>query len=181
MFLIQLGHPKINTIPKQEFKTVREVFLRLFKSPEEGIFLFWNEIPVRFRYARDLHDNFNEMLALVWLVQKESKGATTVSFQNQILKMNLTVEWEMDRLTIQGDFEAFEFLYDSYATAMNRSSSLELSKKAFLCEWNTLFRQLITAIDASNCSIEDGIERRRIEVLAQTANLIESYGRLYTR
>ena len=181
MFNIQLGHPKINTIPKQEFETVREVFLRLFTSPEESIFIFWNQIPLRFRYREDLYASFNDMLALVWLLQKEKKGETTAKFQNQLLTVSLTCVWNQDDLSIQARFESFEYLYEPYGAALNNSSEIHLSKAAFLSEWKTLLHQIVVSLEASKCIIKDGVERRRLELLQLTEKSIENYGRLYTR
>lgn len=160
---------------------MRDVFLRLFKQNEEAFFLFWKDIPIRFRYARDLYDNFNELLSLIWLIQKEEKGTTTVTLSNQLLKIDLICEWDKDLLTLQGNFQAHEFLYDSYASTLNKYPILKISKATFLAEWKTLLQQLITAIKASNCTIEDGIERRRLEVLERTTNAIKNYGVIYEK
>jgi len=180
MFTIQLGHPKINRIPKQEFGSVKDVFLSLFKSPEEAIYLYWNQIPIRFRYKEDLHWSFNDMLALAWMLQKEKKGETKASFQNQLMRMELVCNWNDDDLTIKGSFKPFEFLYQPYGSALNQSEILKLSKKAFLSEWKTLLHQVLVSLEASNCSIKDGLEHRRLELLRQTENSIQDYGRLYT-
>lgn len=181
MFSIQLGHPKINNIPEQEFETVREVFLRLFKSQEEGIFLFWNQIPLRFRYREDLFANFNDMLALVWILQKEEKGETTAKFQNQLLTITFICVWNNDDLSIQAHFEPFEHLYEPYGTALNNSDKIHLSKAQFLSEWKTLLHQILISFEASKCVIKDGIERRRFELLQHTEKSIKDYGRLYVR
>jgi len=181
MFSIQLGHPKINTIPEQEFKTVREVFLQLFKLEEESIYVFWNEIPLRFRYREDLYASFNDMLALVWILQKEKKGETKVEFQNQLLTITLTCIWDDDDLSIQAHFEPFEYLYESYGNTLNKADELFLSKVQFLSEWKTLFHQILVSLEASNCIIEDGVERRKLELLQHTEKSIKGYGRLYVR
>ncbi|MEM7084568.1 MAG: hypothetical protein AAF489_00205 [Bacteroidota bacterium] len=181
MFTIQLGHPKINTIPKQEFKTLGDIFLHLFKLEEESVFMFWNEIPLRFRYREDLFASFNDMLAVAWILQKEKKGETTATFQNQLLTMTLTCIWNNDDLSLQAHFESFEHLYEPYGNALNQANNIRLSKARFLSEWKTLFHQILVSLEASNCTIEDGVERRRLELLQQTEKSIQNYGGLYHR
>ena len=181
MFLIQLGHPKINTIPEQEFQSLAEFFLKLFKSPEESIYIFWNQIPLRFRYREDLFSSFNDMLALVWLLQKEEKGETKFQFHNQVMDIGFNCAWSHDELTIHAKFQPFEYLYEPYANTLNNSNSIQLSKAHFLNEWKTLFHQILVSLEDSKCTIEDGLERRRLELLQLTEKSIKGYGRLYTR
>ena len=181
MFTIQLGHPKIMNIPEQEFEAIKDVFLSLFESQEESMFLFWNQIPIRFRYKEDLHWSFNDMLALAWMLQKERKGETKARFQNQLLTITLTCIWNDDDLSIQAHFEPFEHLYEPYAAALNQSNTLNLSKTQFLGEWKTLFHQVLVSLEASKCTIKDGVERRRLELLRHTEKSIKSYGRLYVK
>lgn len=181
MFLIQLGHPKINPIPEQEFQTLSELFLKLFKSPEESIYIFWNQIPIRFRYREDLFSSFNDMLALVWMLQKEEKGETKLRIQNQLMDVGVKCAWNLDELTIRAKFHSFEYLYEPYANALNQSNNIEVSKAFFLSEWKTLFHQILVSLEASKCTIKDGLERRRLELLQHTEKSIKDYGRLYTR
>ena len=181
MFTIQLGHPKINTLPAQEFEEVNEVFLRLFHEQEESIYLYWHEIPIRFRYHEDLYNSFNDMLAMLWLLQKESSGETKVILSNQLFRILWKLYWHGDDLEIVAHFEAFEPLYENYAEALNQKSELRLDKRQFLSEWKTLLHQVLVSFEAGKISIKDGKERRKLELLQQTEKTIENYGVLYAR
>ncbi len=179
MLTIQLGHPKINTVPAQEFEQVKEVFLQLFHTAEESIYLYWNTIPIRFRYKEDLYQSFDDILAMSWFLQKESTGKTKATLTNQLMTMDLEFYWKDDELKIVGRFAAFEPLYEGYAQALNRVAELQVSKRWFLAEWKTVLHQLLVSFDTGNIIIKDGKERRKLELLQQVENRIEDYGALY--
>ncbi len=181
MLTIQLGHPKINKVPAQEFKQVKDVFLKLFHRQEESLFMFWYDVPVRFRYHTDLHQCFDELLAMVWLIQKEKEGKTKVTLTNQILQVELKLYWKDDTLTIDAHCKAFEPLYNQYAEVLNRKPMLTLSKNDFLKEWNTLLHQMMVSFKAGNIVIADGKERRKFELLEGVTQSIKGYGKLYVK
>ncbi len=181
MFTIQLGHPKITAQHYPEFSEVKEAFLSLFREEEESVYLFWNEIPVQFRYRLDLFANIDDIIALNWFLQQETKGRTCVKFSNQLLQMQWELFWDQDELTIKGHFSAHEALYKAYADALNRSNEMTVSKQDFLQEWKTLLHQVLVAFNAGNIQITDGKERRKLELLERTEQTITGYGRLYTR
>jgi hypothetical protein len=181
MFTIQLGHPKINTITPQEFKTVKEVFLKLFYIDEESTFLFWNQIPIQIEYNQDLYSNFDNILAMCWLLQKEVEGKTSVTLTNTVLKINFYLFWHEDELKIEVHFEALKDEYIEYAIELNKTNLINISKTEFLNEWNTLLHQIITAFNAGNVTIEDSTERRKLEMLHRAGNEITGYGKLYVK
>ena len=181
MFTIQLGHPKINAIAPQEFKTVKDVFLKLFYFDEESILLFWNQIPVQMEYKQDLYSNFDNILAMCWLLQKEVEGKTSVTIFNTVLKINLKLYWYQEELKIEGNFEALKLEYEIYAAELNKTNIINMSKTAFLNEWSTLLHQIITAFNAGNITIEDGTERRKLELLHRVDEANTGYGKLYVK
>lgn len=181
MLTIQLGHPKINTVPVQEFKKVKDVFLKLFHPQEESVFMFWYDVPVRFRYHTDLYESFDELLAMVWLIQKENEGKIKATLTNQILQLEFKLYWKDDMLDVYANFKAFESLYDHYAEALNVKPVLTVSKNDFLKEWNTLLRQVVVSFKAGGILIEDGKERRKYELLKNVEQSIKGYGKLYTK
>jgi len=181
MFTLQLGHPTIRRYAPKQYAALRDVFLELFRDNEESIYLFWNNIPISLRYSIDLFANIDSILAMTWLLELDEKGSTVIQFSNQLLKMEWTLHWDQDVLVLNGLFEAHEDLYASYATALNLTGKLKLSKNKFLSEWNTLLHQVLVAIEASHNTIIDGTERRKIELLQRTEQAIGSYGSLYTR
>jgi len=181
MFTLQLGHPTIKQYAPKQYAAVRDVLLELFRENEESSYLFWNNIPIALRYSIDLFANFDSILAMTWLLGRDEKGCTVVQFTNQLLKAEWTIQWHQDECSINGSFEAHEDLYASYANALNESGKLEVSKNAFLAEWNTLLHQILVAIDASENTIQDGTERRKMELLQRTEQAIGRYGSIYTR
>lgn len=181
MLTIQLGHPKINTIPEQEFKLVKDVFLKLFHPVEESMYLFWNEIPIRFRYREDLHHSFDEILAMIWLINKEEKGKTKSTLKNQLFSVELQFHWENDTLNIEGHFTSFEELYSSYTESLNKKNVLTVSKNEFLREWKMILHQILVLFTAGKIIIEDGTERRKLELLQKVDELIQGYGKLYRK
>lgn len=180
MFTIQLGHPKINSIISTEFASVKEVFPYLFHKNEERVFMFWNEIPIQLQYI-DFYENFDEILAMNWYLNKETEGKTKATISNKTVKIEMHLYWENDHLTTEFFVEAFDEKYQSYADAINEKPGLSCSKDSFLNEWNTLLHQIITAFNTANISITDGTERRKLELLHQVEQSIKGYGKLYIR
>ena len=181
MFKVQLGHPKIIQGSFAEFERVADVFAQLFRKEEESIYLFWNSIPLRFRYQQDLKKNFDNILAMVWLVEKEDEGATQLKLDNQILEIKLELRWRGDRLEVQPGFAEKSNIYTSYCQRLNRDSSLQLSRKGFIREWHTLIHQMVVSLEAGNIQIKDGTERRKLEMLQAVDKKIVGYGILYER
>jgi hypothetical protein len=179
--ILQLGHPKIEPGPFPAFKTVKDAFLRLFRAEEESTYLFWHAIPVRIRYREDLYHNFDAILAMAWLVQRDERGATKVDFTNQLLAIHWKIHWEGSSLIISGTFTALDALYTPYAQALNRWPEVQMEKQAFLNEWKTLLHQIIVAYQSGQVEIQDGTERRKWEMLQRVERQIPQYGRLYTR
>ena len=180
-FFIQLGHPKIGPGPFPEFETVREAFLHLFRTEEESSYLFWSEIPIRLRYREEFFHNFDPILAIVWLIQRDEQGATNATFVTQLLFIDLEFRWKGSEVTISGAFTSIDDLYEPYARALNRVSELQIKKQAFLGEWKTLLHQIIVAFQAGRIEIRDGTERRKWEMLQRVEQQIPHYGRFYVR
>lgn len=178
-FVLQLGHPKIRQDTFPAFATVREVFLHLFRAEEESIYLFWHTIPLRFRYRQELYANFDPILAMVWLVQRDDRGATRVDLTNQLLRMRWEIRWDGDVLTIHSVCSALDELYEPYAQAHNRCSDVTVDRQAFLNEWKTLLHQIIVAFQAGDVEIQDGTERRKWEMLQRVEKQIAQAGQLY--
>lgn len=181
MLTIQLGHPKINQWPAQEVKQVRDVFLKLFHPLEESIYLFWNGIPIRFRYREDMYHSFDEILAMTWLVQKENSGRTKAVLTAQLLKAELRISWKEDLVDIETTFTPFEELYKSYTDTLNTQNRISMSRHQFLAEWKMILHQAIVSLRAGNISIEDGKERRKLELLQHVEQTIPGYGKLYAK
>ena len=114
MFLLQLGHIKVNQIPPQEFDTVKSVFLRLFIEKDESFYIFWNDIPLRFRYREDLYQDFDDIMSFIWLIHKKEKGETTATFVNQLIEAQVNAYWNEDELKMAGHFSAHETLYQQF-------------------------------------------------------------------
>ena len=131
MIQIQLGHPKIINTEQIELKKVTDAFFKLFHTYEESCFLFWDGIPIRFRYKEDFYQSFNEILAMCWLLEREREGKTKATLINQILAINLQLFWKDDRLTIIAEFEAQEELYLSYTKELNKKRKTSISKQFF--------------------------------------------------
>ena len=178
---IQLGHPKINQGSFSRFEKVKDVFLELFRVEEESLYLFWHDVPIRFRYCKDLHQIFDDILAMIWMLQDKESGAAKVTLQNQLLSMTWAFRWQGDDLQIDSVFSARDELYRKYADALNKNASIKVSKKAFLSEWKTLLHQIVISFDAGNIEIEDGTERRKLEMMQSVEASISGYGKLYTR
>lgn len=181
MLTIQLGHPKINQLPAQELKQVREAFLKLFHPLEESIYVFWNGIPIRLRYQEDMYHSFEEILAMTWLVQKEVIGRTKATLTSQLLKAELRLLWKDDMIEIRASFTPFEELYKPFSDALNARNSIKMAKHEFLAEWKMILHQIIVSLKAGNISIEDGKERRKLELIQHVEKNIPGYGKLYTR
>jgi hypothetical protein len=181
MFALQLGHPKINPGPFPPFERVRDAFLPLFRADEESAYLFWHDLPLRLRYRDDLAANFDAILAMAWLVQRDDAGATLVELTTQLLAIRWELRWQGDELSIAGSFRAHEDLYAPYADAFSRASTLAIDRQAFLAEWKTLLHQIIVAFQAGGVSIHDGTERRKWELLQRVERAIARYGVLYLR
>ena len=181
MIQIQLGHPKIINTEQIELKKVTDAFFKLFHTYEESCFLFWDGIPIRFRYKEDFYQSFNEILAMCWLLEREREGKTKAVLINQILTINLQLFWKNDKLTIIAEFEAHEELYLNYTKKLNKKSKTRISKQLFLYEWNTLLRQFLEVFKQGGVIIEEGPEKRKLELLELVENKIKRYGKLYVR
>lgn len=179
MFTIQLGHPKINTIAVQEFDTVRDLLFKLFYSDEESFYIIWNHIPIAFEYKEGLYSNFDNILAMCWMVEKNKEGDTLVNLTNGHIDIELLLTWNNQQINIHPSFKTEIKHLKKYADVLQQNNSLTISKDDFLNEWNTLLKQVITSITASKCNVADTSERRKLELLQQTENAIKSYGKLY--
>jgi hypothetical protein len=178
---IQLGHPKINQGPFPVFERVSDAFPALFRAEEESVYLFWHAIPLRIRYREDLYRDFDAILAMAWLVQRDDRGATKVDLTNELLSIHWEIRWEGSGLVISGTFTALDDLYTLYAQALNRRPEAQMEKLAFLSEWKTLLHQIIVAFQSGQIEIQDGTERRKWELLQRVERQIPQYGQLYMR
>jgi hypothetical protein len=181
MFTLQLGHPKINTLAAAEYPSVEHALQAAFRHPEEAVFFYWNDIPVRMRYRHDIVPGADALLAMCWYLEQEKSGKTKVEFSTHLAEVRWVLSWEGDTLTVEAEFLAHDPLYASYAESLNRTPVLRLSKHDFLSEWNTMLRQLRTVFEAAPFTVKDGTERRKLELLQRTETSIRDYGRLYTR
>ena len=181
MFKIQLGHPKIIQDSFAEFERVKDVFAQLYREEEESIYLFWNNIPIRFRYRQELVKDFDNILAMVWLIDKEEQGSSLVQLENQLLNITLELRWKNDHLTIQAEFSEKSEIYHNYSQCLASNTTLEISRKEFLKEWHTLLHQIVVSFTAGNIKIKDGTERRKLEMLQGVDKNISGYGKLYER
>ncbi|MDH5653069.1 MAG: hypothetical protein OEZ39_14530 [Gammaproteobacteria bacterium] len=181
LFLLQLGHPKISSIDVIRYGRVCDVFNDIFFKIEESIYLYIKNVPVRIRYFEDLYHNFDEILAMTWMIQKHEEGETKISLRNQIVVMEWEISWKDEEVSISIDCLAKESLYEKYAVVLNAKNKLIMSSKAFLSEWKTLLHQVLLAFEAANVEIEDGTERRKLELLQRVEAGIDGYGKLYTR
>jgi hypothetical protein len=179
--ILQLGHPKIHLGSSHFFEQPSVIFVHTFRPEEESVYLFWHQIPIRLRYHQDLSHNFDAILAMVWLIQRDPEGATKVDLTTQLLTVHWELHWQKDNLTIQSTFTAHEDLYVPYAQALNQQPTLQIAKSAFLSEWKTLLHQIIVAFKAGKVEIEDGTERRKWELLQRVEQQIPQYGKLYIR
>ncbi|MCP4287757.1 MAG: hypothetical protein GY792_25520 [Gammaproteobacteria bacterium] len=180
-FFLQLGHPKINQGSFPVFEQVREIFVHLFRAEEESIYLFWYQIPLRFRYREDLHHSFDNILSMVWLIQRDEQGTTKVEFITQLLSIHWEIRWEGDGLVIRSTFTELDDLYAPYAQTLNQYPEVQMEKQAFLSEWKTLLHQIIVAFRSGHVEIQDGVERRKWEMLQRVEHQIAQYGQLYIR
>ncbi len=181
MFTIQLGHPKINTLSDTTFRKVRDVMLKLFHQHEEQWFLLYQDTPIAFSYQQDLYQSFDDIVALNWILQKQTEGQTVVKLNSELFLISITVRWKEEELVADFQFEAHEPLYKSYEAHLNLLASIQTSKSEFQSEWRTLLRQIITSVKVAGVDIEDGTERRKWELLQQTESKIPNYGKLYVR
>lgn len=179
MFTIQLGHPKINTIAVHEFDTVRDLLFKLFYSDEESFYILWNQIPIAMEYKEGLPANFDNILSMNWMIEKNEEGDTLVNLTNGYIDIELLVTWNNEKVKIDSFFKTEKKHLKKYVSILQQNNSITIAKDDFLNEWNTLLKQIITSITASKCKIADTTERRKLELLQQTENAIKSYGKLY--
>lgn len=180
-FSLQLGHLKIRSGPFPVARSISEALKILFREQEESVYVFWHDVPIRFRYKQDLTRSFDNILAMLWLMQREDEGATKVELDAQLLTARLEVRWDDEACHVHAVFTERDPLYEPYAEALNRSPHLSIDKRAFLSEWKTLLHQLIVSIEAGGVIIRDGTERRKWEMLQSVEHGIADYGRIYTR
>lgn len=178
-FTIQCGHPTIREVKPREFKTLADLFPYLFSENEESAYLFWFGTPIRLHYTYELYQNINEISGLCWLLQKEDSGELTASFMLEQLIMDWHITWSNGNVQIKSEFTSRMHSYDVYAQFLNKKQELTMPLEDFLAEWKTLLMQLSKAIKASRMTIEDGIERRRYEVMLRAEKKISKHGRLY--
>ncbi len=143
--------------------------------------MFWHDIPVRFRYREDLYHSFDDILAMLWLIQRDDEGAAKADFKNQLLLINCELRWKMDDLEIRGRFTEQDDLFASYAQALNQFPETKMTRQAFLCEWKSLLYQIIVSFQSGEVEIQDGTERRKWEMLQRVEREIPHFGKLYMR
>lgn len=181
MIAIQLGHPQVLHSTQREFKTLQDAFLHLFSDQEESIYLFWHRIPIRLRYREDMHANFNQILSMLKLLQKQPNGLSKVNLMTQGLFINWEVAWNAGELRIESRFTDTEDAYQKYAEALNQYPILRVSKLAFLREWKALLHQLIMGFQTGQITFLEAIEQRKWESLREIEARIMQYGVLYTK
>lgn len=181
LIAIQLGHPQIVHTSQREFQKLQDAFLHLFSPQEESIYLFWHRIPIRFRYREDMHANFNQILSILRLLQKEPTGVSKVNLMTQGLFINWEIAWNAGELRIVSRFTDTEDTYQKYAEALNQHPILRVSKLAFLREWKALLHQLIMGFQTAQIKLSDASEQRKWESMRQIEARIMQYGVLYTK
>ncbi|MDX2301969.1 MAG: hypothetical protein NW226_04175 [Microscillaceae bacterium] len=179
--IIQLGHPQVNPIPEGKvFSAFQDVFLDLFKSEEEAIYLYWHKIPIRIRYREDLYANMQLFLAMIRLIFKENHGATKVDFMTELLFIHWDIYWTSHHIRIEARFTDTEDAYTPYADALNQQTTLEMDRYAFQREWKSLFHQIVMAFQTVQVNITDPKELKKLEVMQKIEQKIPKFGKLYT-
>jgi hypothetical protein len=158
---------------------VADAFEYLFRPEEESAYLFWHGIPVRIRYRQDLPVCFDNILAMTWLLGRDEAGASFVDLETHIVSARLELRWRNDDCHIRAAFKERRDSHQLYAEALNRHPELHMSKAGFLREWRTLLHQIIAAVEAGRIGIEDGVERRKWEMLQRVDRQVPGWGRMY--
>jgi hypothetical protein len=179
-FQVQLGHPRIR-ISRPVSAGLGDALSLLFRPDEESVYLFWQEIPIRIRYREDLPRCFGDILALAWMLQRDAEGAARATFETQLVTMDWAVRWQDEACDIEASFAARDPLFEPYAAALAARSTLRIDRTGLLAEWKTLLRQVVVVFEAGGVEIEDGVERRKWELLQRVERGIPAYGEIYTR
>ena len=177
---IQSGHPKIKSTTTAEFASVQDVFFEVFREKEEVLYLFWHEIPIAMRYQQDISLSFNDMLAMVWMLEKDEEGKTSITLYTELFKVTLKLHWEQEVIDIVPHFEAYDDLYESYVDVLNKHEYVTMRKESFINEWNGVLRQLLIALTVSKATVKEGTEKRKLSLFQKLVNNMENYGQVYT-
>ena len=182
MIFIQLGHLRLAShIPNNVFINASESLKQLFRRHEESAFLFWHEIPIRFRYQQDIPRNFDQILALVWLMQRDDEGASEIELVTQLVSMRWQILWTKDRATITADFKPEMPEYQPYIESLNQHSEISLPKEELINELAMLLRQVAICLKTAKVQIQNGTERRKQELLERVVENILMPGKMYKK
>ena len=173
-FQIQLGHIKI----QQDANA--EALASLFRQSDESLYIFWQDIPIRFRYRQDLVPRLNQLLVMLSALLIENEGQTRVELSNQLLKMSWALSWQTEQLFIKANFYSKEPLYFDYANALQRKGEVSITKTAFLNEWKALLSQLLAVFNATAKAGISIREQKKWQLLKELEPQIPQYGTLYT-
>lgn len=180
MFYIQMGYPGVLQSNSDSYKRIGEVFASLFHGDEEAFFVFWQDIPIRFRYREDLEYNFSSILAMLQLLKESPEGRTQFILVNEILSLKINLVWQAELLHLDMKVEANFHTYDEYSEILNRKNAFEMDKNKFLAEWHTLIHQLVLSFHAGKVCIDGGLEKSNLELLHNLDRQLEGYGWMYT-
>lgn len=180
-FIIQCAHVEIRQLENRQFDKIMQVFPKLFWENQEAAYLFWNNVPIRFHYRYELFANFDEVLAVCWMMQKEESGSTKATIQTDYFIFDWVFRWQGEKLEMSARFTARRKCYAAYASALNNAPDIFITKEEFLNEWSTLFQQIFKCFTNSGVIINDGAERRKYELMIGVIHKMESYGKLYTK
>jgi DNA polymerase elongation subunit (family B) len=180
MIIIQLGHPKIRSIISDKYSSLKEAFTDLFRDQEEVVYMYWYDIPIAMRYQQDISQSFDNILSMIWLLNKEEEGKTVVTLQTELFTITMKLHWERTVVDVVTKFKAHDDLYEDYANELNKHEYCTVTKDSFINEWNGLLRQLLIAFSVSGIMIKEGTENRKLALFQNVVSQIETYGQLYS-
>ena len=180
-FLIQCPHLTPRPLENRVFEKMTQVFPKLFWENDESAYIFWNQVPIRWHYTYELFANFNEILAVCRMLQKEQGGLTKAVIQTDYFLIDWIFKWEGEQLEIKANCLSKKRSYDTYAAAINNVSRIRLTKTEFLNEWKAMFHQVFKAFTSAGVVITDPAERIKYEWMIEMTGRISGYGKLYVK
>jgi hypothetical protein len=180
-FVIQAGHVTPLFIRQKQVKTLSSAFSVLFSENDESAWLFWNEIPVRFRYKYEFAANWDKIIEWLRKLKAEKSGEYQVTLVTELFSLAIRSSWKNGMLQLVGEWTAKKDSSARMADALNKKNEITLTVNDFIQEWKTLLHQVVGIFETVGIALTDPAEKTKIGEMKKIAVSVDGLGKLYTK
>lgn len=172
-FYIQAGNPRLQDEINFNDESLSDAIESLFILNTESAILMWNHICVPLSYKYDISYMIEDILDLLFSLQKKEFGRKTIEWLPDTFRCNWLIVWNAGNMEIQSKWEC---TIGHLEQILNKVPCVMLSVDTFLSEWKEVLRIIINGLEKGGY---DDVHIKGMGHLREQFECIENFGVLY--